>query len=79
MFEPPHKHNAKVSLDAARVRAKLLALLPNEFTTKSAQAIWNIPISKVNHQLRMMRDKNEIIVISAYKNPTTYAKLEKPK
>jgi len=76
-FEATTKRNKKIAKEAKERRAKLLNLLPEEFTTKLAIETWKMHSGQVSAIIQKMVNKSEIhLALPPNRKPMTYRKVQ---
>lgn len=73
-YAASQKRNAVLKAQADKLRAKLLELVPQEFTVKEAMVAWNYTSVQVHNRLEQMVRYGTVVPTSADKTPRTYRK-----
>ncbi len=67
--------NKKRAAQATKRRAGLLAMLPEQFTTKEAIEVWHTTDSVASAQVQKMVKHKEIEVVTGHHKPARYRKV----
>jgi hypothetical protein len=72
---PPSTRNSKLKAQGVAKRARLLSLMPSEFTAAQLAHVACMTQDAANAQIQKMVKWREIEPTSGYKTPRTYRKL----